>query len=110
MAFTVDDVRTVVERYLIELEKNNIRVLQAFVFGSYARGTADEDSDIDLAIISKDFAGTRFLDRRRIVPLRRRIDERIEPMPFLPENFADGDPLALQIRAEGIEVELPYKA
>jgi hypothetical protein len=40
------------------------------------------------------------------VPLRRTIDERLEPMPFLPEDFHEGNPLAAEIIAFGIEIEL----
>ncbi|OQY98067.1 MAG: hypothetical protein B6D35_13195 [Candidatus Brocadia sp. UTAMX2] len=40
------------------------------------------------------FSGDRFEDRRRIVPLRRNIDNRIEPLPFRPEDFYDGGMLA----------------
>jgi len=104
MASSVDKIRDIIERYLEELEKHGIRISSVILFGSYAKGLPDVDSDIDLAIISPDFTGNRFLDRRRIVPLRRKIDDRIEPMPFLPEDFVDGDPLVLEIKASGIEI------
>lgn len=43
----------------------------------FEKGTAKEWSDIDVALVSPDFTGDRFEDRRRIVPLRRKIDSRL---------------------------------
>ena len=37
----------------------------AILFGSYAQGTFNEWSDIDLAIVSKVFVGDRFEDRKK---------------------------------------------
>jgi len=34
----------------------------AYIFGSYARGTASPDSDIDVAVVSLAFSGERFED------------------------------------------------
>jgi uncharacterized protein len=47
--------------------------------------------------VSDDFSGDRFLDRRLLVPLRRSIDRRIEPIPFRSEDFKDYDPLVSEI-------------
>lgn len=93
-----------VKRYINELEKNNILISEAIIFGSHAKGAAKAESDIDVALISDAFTGDRFEDRRRIVPFRRNIDSRIEPMPFKPEDFHNGGMLAEEIRKTGIIV------
>lgn len=72
--------------------------MEAFLFGSYAKGVAKPWNDIDIAIVSDSFSGDRFEDRRRIVPLRREIDSRIEPIPFRPEDFNDRSTLAEEIK------------
>ena len=95
-----------IKRYIKELEKHNIRIGKVYLYGSYAKNNYHQDSDIDIVVISKDFQGIRFLDRRKIVPLRRKIDIRIEPMPYKPENFNEGDPLAVEVMATGEEVKL----
>lgn len=87
MVITADSIVEIVKKYIEELEINNIPILEARIFGSYARGYNKEESDIDVALISSAFTGDRFEDRRRIVPLRRKIDNRIEPIPFRPEDF-----------------------
>ena len=69
-------------------------------------GTVKEESDIDVALISTSFTGDRFADRRTIVPFRRTIDSRIEPIPFLPEHFAEGGALADEIKRTGIRIKV----
>jgi predicted nucleotidyltransferase len=92
----------IINRYLEELKRNHIPVQQAILFGSYANGNSREESDIDIAVISTAFTGDRFDDRRKIVPLRRKIDNRIEPIPFRPEDFNEGGILADVIKKTGI--------
>ena len=65
-----------------------------------------EDSDIDLAIVSSVFRGDRFLDRKMIVPLRRGVDSRIEPMPFTPDDFSRGGVLIDEIKKTGQAIQL----
>lgn len=50
------------------------------LFGSYAKGTARPDSDIDVAVVVDKLEGD-FLDTyRKLFQLRRDIDIRIEPV------------------------------
>ena len=107
MAKNIDLVRKLVSQYISQLKNCGISVERAILYGSFAKGYATEFSDIDFAVISKNFSGERFNDRRKIIPLRRSIDERLEPMPFLPEDFHEGNPLAAEIMAHGIEIEVP---
>jgi len=102
MAIETDSIIEIIRRYIEELEKSQIRIVEAIIFGSYAKGKAKPESDIDIALISDDFTGDRFEDRRRIVPLRRIIDSRIEPIPFRPEDFNNGGALAEEIKRTGM--------
>jgi predicted nucleotidyltransferase len=105
MAETVDQsVIEVVRKFVEELRRNRFRISEVRLFGSYANGRARPESDIDLAVISEDFTGDRFGDRRKIVPLRRKIDNRIEPVPFRPDDFNNGGMLAEEIKRTGIVV------
>jgi len=90
-----------VRRYIQELQRNNIPIQGAVIFGSYAKGDPKEESDIDIALVSTAFTGDRFEDRRKIVPLRRKIDNRIEPIPFRPEDFEEGGNLVDEIKKTG---------
>ena len=56
------------------------------MFGSYAKGTENEDSDIDIAIISSDFSDI-IEDGAKLIGLTWKIDTRIEPHPITTEDF-----------------------
>ena len=90
-----------IKKYIESLEEHNIHISKVYLFGSYAKGSSKEFSDIDIAIISKSFTGFRFEDKMTILPLRRAIDSRIEPVPFRPEDFNQSDPLAAEIISTG---------
>ncbi|MDI6751300.1 MAG: nucleotidyltransferase domain-containing protein [bacterium] len=104
MAIETDLIIEVTKQYIKELEKNNIPIQEAILFGSCVRGDQREESDIDMALISDSFSGDWFDDRRKIVPLRRKIDNRIEPMPFRPEDFYNGGSFAAEIRRTGKKI------
>ena len=78
-------------------------VRRAYIFGSYAKGTQKEDSDIDIAVVlghMDDFFEVQMELFRR----RRRIDLRIEPHPFDVVDFSENNPVAAEIINSGIEV------
>lgn len=106
MAQTTAAIIETIRRYVRTLETEGIHIDAAILFGSFAKGTAKDESDIDVALVSNAFSGSRFDDRRRIVPLRRAIDGRIEPMPFRPEHFAEGGNLVDEIKRDGIPIEI----
>jgi uncharacterized protein len=74
------------------------------LFGSWAKGSAIEDSDVDFALISNSFSGDRFQDRRKIIPFRRKINNRLEPIPFNPQSFEMGGALVDEIIRYGEEI------
>jgi predicted nucleotidyltransferase len=104
MATKTDSVIEVIKRYIEELEKNGFMISEAIIFGSHAKGSVREESDIDVALVSDNFTGDRFEDRRKIVAYRRKIDNRIEPIPFRPEDFNDGGMLADEIKRTGMRI------
>ena len=104
MATQTSSIKRVIKNYIEELRSHGIPVNEAILFGSCVRGGAKEESDIDVAIVSEAFSGDRFEDRRRIVPLRRGIDSRIEPIPLTPEAFASGGNLIDEIKLTGIKI------
>jgi predicted nucleotidyltransferase len=97
-------IKKAIKNYIEALRNHGIPVEEVILFGSCARGGNKEESDIDLAIISEAFSGNRFEDRRRIVPLRRGIDSRIEPIPLTPEAFASGGNLIDEIKKTGVRI------
>src|SRR4030066_947378 len=101
---TIDSIIKLVKKYIQELQKNGITIQEAIIFGSYAKGIPKEESDLDVALVSPAFSGDRFEDRRKIVPLRRKIDNRIEPIPFRPDDFSKGGNLVDEIKKTGRKI------
>jgi len=104
MASSKSSIINLIKEYIARLKENNISVEKVLLFGSNIKGTSREDSDIDIAVISSSFKGDRYSDRRLIVPLRRGIDSRIEPIPFTPEDYAQGGILIDEIKSTGQEI------
>ncbi|HAI85744.1 MAG TPA: nucleotidyltransferase [Firmicutes bacterium] len=72
-----------------------IRALQAripidrvILFGSYVHGTAIDESDIDIAVVSSAFGGNAWDDRRLLFDtvIAARLDSRLEPHPLSPRD------------------------
>lgn len=93
-----------VKEYLYKLNKQGIHITAAYLFGSYAKGTENKWSDIDVAIISPDIGEDRFEERVRMMNLSLIIDSRLEPVPFRPEDFVDEDPLVWEIKKKGVAI------
>jgi predicted nucleotidyltransferase len=80
-------IRRTVDRYRRILEET-IRVHQVILYGSYAYGTPHEGSDIDLVIISPDFARIPPLKRLEFLSLaRKELMEPIEALGYTPKEF-----------------------
>ncbi len=89
--------------YVEFIRKKDPDIKKAYIFGSFAKGTDREDSDIDLAIIFKNLTDT-FDMRVRLMKLRRQFDTRIEPHPFSESDFQISNPLADEIMKTGVEI------
>lgn len=50
-----------------EIKKQNIKLNAIIIFGSHIEGTATNESDVDLAIVSPSFIGMSSLDRRKAI-------------------------------------------
>jgi predicted nucleotidyltransferase len=75
----------------------------AFLFGSYAKGSEKEDSDLDIALVL-DHMDDYFFTQNELRKLRRPIDLRIEPHPIRTEDFNSKNPFALEIKSTGINL------
>ena len=61
MGYAATDLDALVTRFARAL-RHRVRVEQIVLFGSRARGTASEDSDIDLLVVSPDFGRDSLAD------------------------------------------------
>ncbi len=93
-------VREAVDRFLSGLLRE-VRVEEAYLFGSYVRGDWLETSDIDLVVVSRDFAGKRFMERledAEMLQWRLGITPHIEVLPYTPEEFAEARRRSIALR------------
>jgi len=87
------------------LESNNVQVEQLVLFGSHASGTARNDSDIDVAVISPTFAGKDYWERIDILSNAiYTLFAPIEAVAFSPEEWQDGNSLLAQYAHNGLPV------
>ena len=82
MAEKKADIIKTLRKLLIALNENKVPISEAYLFGSYARESSSQYSDIDVALISEALTGIRYLDIKKIGRLVRNIDYRIEIHPF----------------------------
>jgi uncharacterized protein len=103
------------QEYIIEnlkklnrlLKNNNIKLKKIILFGSYAKHSENEESDVDVALVSDDFSGIRFLDIEKIASCLIKIDPIIEVHPFKTEDFnKDNDFFVQEIISTGSEISL----
>ena len=95
------------KRYLAALPQYGIHAKRVILFGSFARGTAREGSDIDLIVIAPEFDTARTVDMVENLWLATgQGDTRIEPIPCGEREWEMDDSRAiLEIaRQEGIPI------
>ncbi|HPA56835.1 MAG TPA: nucleotidyltransferase domain-containing protein [bacterium] len=78
------DKREVLEklRKFSEIVVEKYNPLKIVLFGSYAKGTNKEESDIDVAVIVDKIDGSFLEKEAGLYKIRRNIDENIEPVLF----------------------------
>jgi predicted nucleotidyltransferase len=93
-----------ITQYVQTLRDNRIPVWQLYLFGSHAKGTAQADSDIDLAIFLDLDEIDGFNEDVQLMRLIRKIDLSIEPHCFSRKDFENPDPFVQGIIANGERV------
>ena len=93
-----------IARRFADYLRQEIRVLGIYLFGSYVRGNARADSDIDIAVVSDSFTGDPVDDLTALLLMKSEIDNRIEPHPFLPGDFTKDNPFAREIMETAIRI------
>lgn len=98
------EVIAIAKKYIQELKKNKIKIVRAYLYGSYANGNPHQDSDIDIVVVSKEFRKSRFLDGLRIAKLRYNIDLRISPLAYHPKDFIMDNIIPNEAMTNGIRI------
>ena len=92
-----------INKYIEKISKY-YKIETIILFGSYAKGTQNKDSDIDIAIISSDFKDI-FDDMADLIGYTWKIDTRIEPHPISKEDYDKiATPFIQEVINTGIKV------
>lgn len=103
----MNDARDVVQNFAKKVASSGIPVSDAILFGSWARGTATDNSDIDICIVSPKLGKDWVSEMVYLRKLALGIDSRIEPIPLNPQDMHDKfHPLACEINKFGIKISL----
>jgi predicted nucleotidyltransferase len=93
------------ETFAKELINLGIHLRKVILFGSYAKQTQREDSDIDVALVADEFSGVGFEDIMLILPVLRKYFV-IQPQTYPTQYFEAGDPFISEIKKYGIEIKI----
>ncbi len=102
MLKTESEIKEIIDNYKTELIKLGITPSRIILFGSYAKGTPREDSDIDLIVISNDFSGMNLRERLEILGIAAgRVFEPIDALGYTEDEIRDNkNSFVLQILKE----------
>ena len=100
-----------VYKFLQLLKQRGFKISKAILFGSYAKGKVNPDSDIDIAVVSTQFGRDTTDEMMMLRKIALKIDSHIEPVPLCPEDLDDNfSTLAQEIKKHGIEILIPQAA
>lgn len=105
MASQTDQAVRAARRFVRAVQRIGIDLDAAYLYGSYAVGSPTADSDIDIALVSKDLTGG-IEDLEKIRSALHAQDSRIENVRFHPRNFQNEHPLVWEIKTKGIPLTL----
>jgi len=106
LALDAKTVNLAIRNYVSDV-RNAMAIDRVFLFGSYAKGTAKDDSDIDLCFFSKDFDNRRSIDiLRQLCRLTRKYNNSvdIEPHIFSTTELQNDNPFVKEILRTGREI------
>jgi predicted nucleotidyltransferase len=92
----------VLSQFRKAIEAQHITVDKLVLFGSYATSTIREGSDIDVVVISRDFAGKDYWHRTEILSQAiYEVFEPIEAVALTPEEWEKGESAVVEYAKSG---------
>jgi predicted nucleotidyltransferase len=90
---------------MAKLREKKYPFFAVYLFGSYAQGRANKNSDIDVAVVSDRLKNNWNENEEKLWKYTMEVDSRIEPVGFTQKDFKQGaDPLIFEIKKTGIKV------
>ena len=102
---TQNAVIDIVRNYARDIKEKGVHLRSVILYGSFAKGTQHEWSDIDVALVADEFTGFTFNDCKLYSGLGiRKPYIRIEEKTYPTVYFNEGDPFIDEIKKEGIVI------
>ena len=107
MATDFETVKKLVENYANDV-KDVFPVEKVILFGSYAKGMADEQSDIDVCFFLNSFGDKRRIDilKELLGLMRKYRGVYFEPTVFPTSEIQNDNPFVKEILRTGVELEI----
>ncbi len=99
-----NDALRICGEYLKRVRNANFDFSEAWLFGSYARDSQHENSDIDIAIVLRDSDIHTFETDVKLMVMREGEETIIEPHAFSREEFDERVPIVSQIIKYGLRI------
>ncbi len=100
------EVETIVKKFVSLLNISGVPIEKVFLYGSYARGEATFESDIDVMLISNHFESDDPEVKAMVWGLTRKVDIRLEPYMVSMKRYLSDEvsPLLQIVKKEGKEI------
>ena len=102
--YTSTEIKKIVNILAETLKANKVAVERIILYGSYAKGTQRDHSDIDIAIISSSFKGKKMLETQsQLAKIFSKYLAIIEPVGYSTEDYQSAEPgtLLAEIKKSG---------
>jgi len=101
--YTQSDINNLISKF-VNLVSDEFPIKSVYLFGSYAKGEAKEYSDIDLAVVSDKFEGSRFFDKEKLNKYILKTSIDLEIHPFRTVDFTEDNPFVKEIIQTGLKI------
>ncbi len=92
--------------YLRKVKNSDIGFSEAWLFGSFARGSQHDDSDVDIAIVLNEGIVKSFDIEVELMLIRKGEETIIEPHAFTNDEFNFNTPIVNQIMKTGERIKV----
>ncbi len=100
------DALRISKSYLQRVQNSDLGFSEAWLFGSYAKGSQHENSDIDIAIVLNNNVSHTFETEVKLMVIRKGEETLIEPHAFTKEEFDFSIPIVNQIVKYGVKIDI----
>jgi predicted nucleotidyltransferase len=106
MALDVEAVILIVKKYVDDV-RNFFPVEKVLLYGSYAKGNATDQSDVDVCFFLTTFGGKRRVEiiSKLLMPTYKYEEIDIEPFAFEISELYDDNPFVKEVLRTGIEIQ-----